>query len=104
MQDAVDKLINGRAPTHGDFNVSSITRRKVTEALRTGLWYTLNPAQQRAIDMIVEKLVRIVHGNHDEKDHWDDIAGYARLGRHSIDYYGQQKLEPMEAAEVGMGG
>jgi hypothetical protein len=29
--------------------------------------------------MIVHKIGRIVNGNPDKVDHWDDIAGYATL-------------------------
>jgi hypothetical protein len=31
--------------------------------------------------MILHKLARVLSGNPDNADHWDDIGGYARLGR-----------------------
>lgn len=35
--------------------------------------------QHEALDMICHKIGRIVNGNPDHIDSWDDIAGYARL-------------------------
>jgi hypothetical protein len=35
--------------------------------------------QREAIDMIMVKLSRILCGDPNHKDHWDDIAGYAML-------------------------
>ena len=35
--------------------------------------------KKEAIHMILVKLSRIIYGNHDHADHWDDIAGYALL-------------------------
>jgi hypothetical protein len=37
-------------------------------------------AQIEALDMIALKLSRILSGQANFKDHWDDIAGYAKLG------------------------
>lgn len=45
-------------------------------ALRGG---ALAADQQEAIDMICHKIGRIVNGDPDYVDSWDDIAGYARL-------------------------
>jgi hypothetical protein len=42
-------------------------------------WYTLSPMQRESLHMVANKIARIVVGNPDFKDHWDDIAGYARL-------------------------
>ena len=42
-------------------------------------WLKLAPDQQEALDMICHKVGRIVNGDPDYIDSWDDIAGYARL-------------------------
>ena len=39
----------------------------------------LSPVQREAVDMICLKLSRIISGQSHFRDHWDDIAGYARL-------------------------
>lgn len=40
----------------------------------------LSYEHREAIDMILHKIGRIVTGDPNVKDHWDDIAGYATLG------------------------
>ena len=39
----------------------------------------LSPSQKEALDMIFHKIGRIVNGNPNHTDSWDDIAGYAKL-------------------------
>lgn len=46
-----------------------------------GNWDNLAACHQESIDMILTKISRIVSGNPSEPDHWDDIAGYAFLGK-----------------------
>jgi hypothetical protein len=41
--------------------------------------------QIEALDMIATKIGRILSGNPKVKDHWDDIAGYAKLGSEACD-------------------
>lgn len=36
--------------------------------------------QREALDMILTKISRLLHGDVKHKDTWDDIAGYAKLG------------------------
>jgi len=44
-----------------------------------GSWEELRPDQREALDMIANKLSRILNGNPDLPDHWIDIAGYSLL-------------------------
>ena len=39
----------------------------------------LQPDQTEALDMICHKIARIINGDPDYIDSWDDIAGYASL-------------------------
>lgn len=78
----IGQLIATRRTTHGDWAVQSATEQAIKDRLRQGpAWPNMSPAQRAAAEMIAVKLSRIVSGNPDEPDHWDDIAGYARLGR-----------------------
>lgn len=78
--DSTDQLINERAKTHGDYMVQS----QITQDLKTIIRFSPNydkmsAAQREALDMFSHKIGRILAGDPNEKDHWDDIAGYARL-------------------------
>lgn len=78
MTDSTDKLLAERGKTHGDFTIYAT----ITQALKSivqGHSANLSSIQQEAIDMILHKIGRICAGNPNYRDHWDDIAGYARL-------------------------
>lgn len=81
MVDATQELLNEREKTHGSFE----THARVTQTLKSfmakeNVYDKCNPRQCEAIDMILHKLGRIAAGNPNFEDHWDDIAGYAKLG------------------------
>ena len=81
-EDTVDAILNNRAKQYGKFiegaEIMQMTKRLIhnyVEQRGTSLAFD----QLEAIDMIIHKLGRIVNGNPDKVDHWDDIAGYATL-------------------------
>lgn len=80
-----EQLLKERSSVHGDatqqFNVAqalkSLFRNYVSEDKFP------NPESYlvaiEALDMIAVKLSRIMVGKPDYQDHWDDIAGYAKI-------------------------
>ena len=73
-------LLAQRASTHGEFN----DHAAITQSLKTVMhseasWANLTFAQKESLDMIVHKIGRVLAGNPNHIDHWDDIAGYAML-------------------------
>lgn len=80
MTDSVEALLQERQTTHGDY----ADHAQITQALKRTMnmnddLIKLNDMQREALDMIAHKIGRILAGNPNFKDHWDDIAGYARL-------------------------
>lgn len=73
-------LLQERQKTHGDFmqNAAISQGLKCTLQSVTG-WTVLDPVHREALDLICTKIGRIMAGQADFKDHWDDIAGYAHL-------------------------
>lgn len=74
------ELLAERGKTHGDFG----DHARVTQELKLVMfaernYKNLSEVQKEALEMIQHKVGRILAGNPDHKDHWDDIAGYARL-------------------------
>jgi hypothetical protein len=45
----------------------------------------LKPEHAESLEMIAHKIGRILAGNENFHDHWDDIAGYAKLGSEACD-------------------
>ena len=80
--DTVDAILDSRAKDYGHFRDNA----RLAQALKRTLADHADEVdslfaddQWEAIEMIVSKLSRIVNGNPDKIDNWDDIAGYAKL-------------------------
>lgn len=75
-----EPLLQERQKTHGSFK----TNAQISQTLKATFTYhgksELKVEHREALDMIALKLSRILSGQAAFKDHWDDIAGYAKLG------------------------
>ena len=78
--DPLTDILTERGNNYGAFFAQAGTSRELKTAMhiRNG-WDRLGPDMQEALEMIAMKMSRIVHGNPNHLDSWDDIAGYARL-------------------------
>ena len=72
-------ILQEREVTHGDFMAKARFIEKVQEIISKNAWNELEADQKEAIHMILVKLSRILYGDSNHADHWDDIAGYAEL-------------------------
>lgn len=72
-------LLVEREKTHGAFENTAEIAQKLKSVLEFNRRSRDNRTNE-ALDMIASKLARIVSGNSKFKDHFDDIAGYAKLG------------------------
>lgn len=74
------ELLAERGKTHGNFvDHATITQNLKRDMRAWDNWDKLSTPQKEALEMIVHKIGRILAGNPNYKDHWDDIAGYAEL-------------------------
>lgn len=80
MTDEITKLLEERAKTHGSFAVHARVTQGLKHILRMNEKNPMPCEHREALDMILHKIGRIMAGDHNFKDHWDDIAGYAVLG------------------------
>ena len=77
---AAMKLLDERETTHGPFMATAAKAQQLKDAMQGGKnWGELDDIQREALQMIASKIARILSGNHDEIDHWRDVAGYANL-------------------------
>lgn len=75
-----DQLLDERAKTHGDFTVHARVTQRLKSMINAEPGYMrLDETQVEAVHMIFHKIGRIIAGNPNFRDHWDDIAGYAKL-------------------------
>ncbi len=73
-------ILAERSTTHGDFTDNAFIMQRLKEIVHASKnWTTMTDVQREALHMILHKVGRICSGNPDVHDHWDDIAGYAKL-------------------------
>lgn len=75
-----DALLQEREPKYGSFKVQGAWAADMKNKMREVNGTRLHPSQWEALDLVMTKISRILHGDPNIKDSWDDIAGYAKLG------------------------
>jgi hypothetical protein len=78
----LDNILDTRASDYGTFGDNA----RLAQALKRAMaehaedhGRTFTDDQWEALEMIATKMSRIVNGNPNKADSWDDIAGYAKL-------------------------
>jgi hypothetical protein len=86
MNQTTSELLAERHKTHGSFNDHARITIKLKAVYREELRKRidrnqpmLNDTQLESMDMILHKIGRIIAGDASFQDHWDDIAGYAKI-------------------------
>lgn len=74
-------VINERQVTHGDWHNTSRISQGLKAVMDANGKDDIRPEQREALDMIAVKIARILSGDPDAEDHWEDIKGYAELGK-----------------------
>ena len=83
---SIEEILKEREKTHGSFAIHSGVSQQLKVIVHySGGWLNLNHMQREAVEMILHKIARIIAGNCNTKDHWDDIAGYSFLVSKTLD-------------------
>lgn len=77
-----EQILSERGARYGTFKKHAEVSQDLKDVVRHACearskW--LESDQKEAIEMICHKLARIINGDADYADSWDDIAGYAKL-------------------------
>ena len=73
-------LLEERQQTHGSFEDNANISQALKQIMRAGPgWLRLTMIEREAMDMIALKLSRVLSGKSMERQHWEDIVGYAKL-------------------------
>jgi hypothetical protein len=65
----------------------------IKDAMKSGPnWISLTDVQAESLEMIALKIARVLSGNPDYADHWDDVIGYAKLARPETEAQGALDL------------
>ncbi len=80
LVDTIDQILTERGKNYGSFkNHAEITQRLKLVMSQTPNWNRLTHDQKESLEMQVHKIGRILNGDPNYIDSWDDIAGYAKL-------------------------
>ena len=75
-----DPLLETRQTTHGEFTDNARVSQALKNVFRSsGGWERLNQIEQESMDMIAMKFSRVLSGKSMQRQHWEDVVGYARL-------------------------
>lgn len=76
----IEETLAEREKTYGDYEKVALISQVIKDILREGDQYIyLRAYQLESLDMIANKLARIVNGDPKYIDSWHDIEGYAKL-------------------------
>lgn len=77
----IDAVLAERGKVHGDYEDHALYTQSIKDIIRLSDNYhnDMSPHQRETLDMIAHKIGRILAGDPNHKDHWIDIAGYAKL-------------------------
>ncbi len=90
-----DALLEEREKTHGNFENNAVFSQEIKAIIKIAqeqMPNGMHVVHREALDMIALKLSRILSGQAHFKDHWDDIAGYARLAAEACPLMGTKDV------------
>ena len=80
MSSDVNKTLDERGERYGKFRNHAELSQQLKQAMKEkATWWDLSPSQQESLEMIANKIARILNGDPNYADNWHDIAGYATL-------------------------
>lgn len=93
----VKSILKERGDRYGSFQ----DHAQICQALKHGINYylakrdkTLSDDKQQALDVICDKIARIINGDSEYIDNWIDIAGYAQLIVNDLESKHKQPIKP----------
>lgn len=79
-ENIVDGIVRERGRIYGSFaDIASMTQELKSAIRGRPGWHHLPDDAREALDMNMLKVARIICGNPDHVDNWDDIGGYSKM-------------------------
>lgn len=80
VQAKLTKILEERGSRYGAFADNAEVSQGIKHHMQSSInWYNLAPDQREALDQIAAKISRMLTGDANYVDNWDDIAGFATL-------------------------
>ncbi|HAV2934991.1 TPA: hypothetical protein JIU66_08750 [Acinetobacter baumannii] len=88
---SIQNTLQQRGERYGEFCEVAETTYQLQEVLKRSQASVMTSSQIIALDMICNKMARIVNGDPNYIDNWHDIAGYATLVEQELIMTGHDK-------------
>ena len=80
MTDQINEILTERGTRYGSFIQHSAIAQRMKRCVQDhSNWDFMTADKRQAIEVIIDKIARIVNGDPEYKDSWVDIQGYAKL-------------------------
>ena len=77
---AIDHVLAERGLRYGDFKERAAICQDLKDIMRnTPSWNACSPTQRQALEVIADKVARMLNGDPNYDDNWVDIIGYSQL-------------------------
>lgn len=97
-----DEILAERGQRYGDFDKHADITQSLKKAMAsTPGWQRLAPDQREALEMNAHKIGRILNGDPNYADSWEDIAGYAKLVANRLTAQAPKAEAPTPPLKVG---
>ena len=96
MKQTTEEILAERGNRYGDFKDHAKICQDLKKVMNTTEgWEYLTPSQAQALEVIADKIARMLNGDPNYDDIWQDIIGYSQLVLNEIheDEIGQTKME-----------
>lgn len=92
--EGIQGILQERNKSHGNYKVQSALADNLREVIYSSEnWYVLTSLQRDALLMIIHKITRLLSGDPNHLDSWQDIAGYATLAVNDLTINGLKDLK-----------
>jgi len=76
----IQETLNERGKRYGSFKKHAAIAQDLKQTMYTDTnWVSLSPDKRQALEVIADKIARILNGDPEYHDNWHDIVGYAKL-------------------------
>jgi len=77
----ISEILKERGKRYGSYGVIANVTKELWKVLDCSDVVPMSAEQDLAVRMILHKIARILVGDREYADNWDDIAGYSMLGK-----------------------
>lgn len=80
MAEDISVTLQERGKRYGSFKDQAVIAQGLKDVMqRTSNWVGLSPDKKECLDMLANKIGRILNGDPEYRDSWHDMAGYSKL-------------------------